>query len=204
MGNQENVFLKSEGDEWHARNKDKPFDNKRNEIIIQHIPEPKTIVEIGCGNGRYLADLHAHYGARCIGLDISDAAIRDGREAFPELELIRGSAQYKFWGTEYDLVIYGFCLYVCDPESLMNIAAIGNLILRDRGHLVIHDFDPDHAHKVPYHHVRGLFTYKMDWSKLWLSNPAYSLVSKTVIPDGTAVWILNKNINAGWPEEATP
>jgi len=27
----------------------------------------------------------------------------------------------------------------------------------------------------------------MDYSKLWLANPAYSWFSKTVIPDGTAV-----------------
>lgn len=205
MGHQENVFLKTEGDAWHARNKDKPTSSLRNEIINRIVYDPHSIVEIGCGNGRYLHELKGFTEAtKCIGVDISEAAIKDGREKFPDLTFIRGTAKYRFWNEDYNLVIYGFCLYVCDPDSLLNIAAIGNSILKDGGHLVIHDFDPDYSHKVPYKHVDGLFSYKMDYSKLWLANPAYYLVNKTKIGDGTAVWVLKKDINAGWPLEEAP
>jgi SAM-dependent methyltransferase len=205
MVGQENEFLVAEGDAWHARNVNKPYNLLRNEIINRAVPEVSSIVEIGCGNGRSLRSLKEMTGAiQCIGVDISEAAIRDGKEKFPELKLIRGTAQYRFWQEKYDLVVYGFCLYVCDPESLLMIAAIGNSILKNKGYLSIHDFDPEHSHKVAYKHVDGLFSYKHDYSKLWLANPAYSLVSKTLIGDGTAVWVLKKDIDAGWPLEDAP
>ena len=201
---QEAIFLESEGDAWHVRNKDKPYNNDRNEIIATIVPKVKSVLEVGCGDGRYLSGLGDLYGAKCTGIDISCAAIDSGRKLFPETDFILGSAQYRYLETEYEMVIYGFCLYVCDPASLHHIAHLGDRSLQDGGHLVIHDFDPEYPHKVPYHHVPGLFSYKMDYSKLWLANPAYSLVSKTVIGDGTAVWVLKKDVAAGWPEENMP
>lgn len=199
MGKQETEFLNNEGDQWYGRNKDKPYNNYRNEIIASVIPEPSSIVEFGCGDGRYLADLQNLYGSKCLGIEPSDAAITIGRKQYPGLTFICGTASYRFLLKEYDLVIYGFCLYLCDRSSLCNIVAAGDRALKNGGHLVIHDFDPEHSHRVPYHHMEGLFSYKQDYSKLWLANPAYSLVNKTVIEDDTAVWVLKKDIAAGWP-----
>lgn len=203
MGRQESEFLNGEGDQWHARNKDKPYDNSRNEIIACAIPEPSSILEIGCGDGRYLADLQNLYDCKCVGLEPSDAAIISGRKEHPGLTFICGTASYRFLLKEYDLVIYGFCLYLCDRSSLSNIVWVGDGALKNGGHLVIHDFDPDHPHRVPYHHMEGLFSYKQDHSKLWLANPAYSLVIKAKMNDGTALWVLKKDIAAGWPMDRT-
>jgi hypothetical protein len=100
--------------------------------------------------------------------------------------------------------MYGFCLYLCDRESLPLIVAAGDAALMDGGYLVIQDFDPDYPHKVPYHHVPGLFSYKMNYARLWLANPAYRLVRKNTFDDGTAVWVLKKDVAAGWPEQAMP
>lgn len=202
MGRQETEFLNGEGDQWHARNKDKPYSHLRNGIIAASLSsEPKSILEVGCGDGRYLADLQNLYDCKCVGLEPSDAAVTAGRKEYPGVIFILGTASYRFLLKEYDLVIYGFCLYLCDRSSLSHLVSVGHGALKNGGHLVIHDFDPDHPHRVPYHHMEGLFSYKQDHSKLWLANPAYSLVTKTKFDDGTAVWVLKKDMAAGWPLE---
>jgi SAM-dependent methyltransferase len=200
MGRQENEFMNGEGNCWYERNKDKPGNYTRNGVIADHIPEPSSILEIGCADGRYLSDLQNLYGCKCTGIDPSEEALTIGRKRYPDLSFICGTANLRLI-VKYDLIIYGFCLYVCDRETLPTIVAIGDGALHDGGHLVIHDFDPDYPHKLPYKHAEGLFSYKQDYSKLWLANPAYSLVHKHVIEDGTAVWVLKKNIAAGWPLE---
>jgi ubiquinone/menaquinone biosynthesis C-methylase UbiE len=204
MGRQETEFLNGEGDQWYARNKDKPGIYRRNHIIADHISEPSSILEIGCGDGRYLFDLQNLYDCKCTGIDPSDVATTVGRERYHDINFICGTANHQFPPNEFDVVIYGFCLYLCDRDKLSRIAAIGDGVLRDKGHLIIHDFDPEHPHSVPYRHAEGLLSYKQDYSKLWLANPTYSLVNKTTTEDGAAVWVLKKDIAAGWPLEAAP
>ena len=201
MGHQEAEFLKSEGNAWHDRNVHKIRHSVVLDAIQAHKIAPKSAIEIGCGNGLNIAEIVHHFNCEGTGIDPSETALADARKQYPQIKFIQGTASYRFLLREYDLVIYGFCLYLCDREAISHVVSVGDLALHDGGHLVIQDFDPEHPHKVPYHHKDGLFSYKMDYSKLWLANPAYSLVSKTVIPDGTAVWVLKKDIAAGWPEE---
>jgi len=205
MGKQENIFLKSEGDAWHRRNIDKP---RKIPILGGALPllpiPPKRVVEFGCGYGLNIGFIQMGYECDAVGIDPSQEAIASARKDYPAVKFIQGTASYRFLLREYDLVIYGFCLYLCDRESLSQVVSAGDNALKDGGHLIIHDFDPEYPHRVPYHHVDGLFSYKMDYSKLWLTNPAYSLVSKSVIGDGTAVWVLKKDISAGWPNVPMP
>ncbi len=206
MGKQETEFLKSEGDAWFERNKDKLWEEINDPVLASikdnglHISNI-NIVEFGSGRGHRLGVLELISGARCVGIEPSDDANLAAMKFWPKVRFIKGTANERHLSPTSDLVIYGFCLYLCDRESLSSIVSAGDLALQDGGHLIIHDFDPEYPHKVPYHHKDGLFSYKMDYSKLWLANPAYSLVSKTTIPDGTAVWVLKKDIAAGWPEE---
>ncbi len=200
MGKQETEFLKGEGDAWHRRNIDKIKGTPVLQAIIT-LPSFKKVVEFGCGDGINIGHIQLTNDCEAIGIDPSKEAIAAARKTYPKVKFIAGTASYCLLLREHDLVIYGFCLYLCDRDTLSHVVSVGDLALQDGGHLIIHDFDPEYPHKVPYHHKDGLFSYKMDYSKLWLANPAYSLVSKTVIPDGTAVWVLKKNIAAGWPEE---
>jgi len=203
MGHQEAEFLKGEGNAWHQRNVANlgRVEHPIIDALRSHDIKPKRAIEIGCGYGYNIGAIQALYECPAVGIDPSDEAISFGRKTYPKVKFITGTASYQHFLREHDLVIYGFCLYLCDRESLSSIISVGDLALQDGGHLIIHDFDPEYPHKVPYHHKAGLFSYKMDYSKLWLANPAYSLVSKNVIPDGTAVWVLKKNISTGWPEE---
>lgn len=208
MGKQETIFLNSEGDAWHDRNKEKPF-SSLTDPVIQEIKHRLTIthcdiLEIGCGQGRRIGRLQQETSGFCMGIDPSPLAIGTALEHTAGVDFIIGGAADLPKDWHFHLIIYGFCLYVCDREDLQKIASNGDDILQYNGHIIIHDFDPDYPHKVPYHHVPGLFSYKMDYSKLWLANPAYSLVTKTKLGDGTAVWVLKKDIEAGWPLEQLP
>ena len=208
MGHQETEFLNGEADCWYERNRDKMrfdpvFDATENLCI-----RPHYVTEVGCGTGWRLAKYAKKYRSYCCGIDASFDACRDGEIELSEdhldriVELYCGTAANNIEDTRpSNLFIFGFCLYLCDRENLPKIVYDADNNLNDGGHLIIHDFDPEYPHKVPYHHKAGLFSYKMDYSKLWLANPAYSLVGKTAIPDGTAVWVLKKDIAAGWPEE---
>lgn len=204
MGQQEAIFLKSEGDKWHLRNKDKPkIDPVFDATEAAGIKPSVGVMEVGCGTGWRLAKYLKKYGLKCFGIEPSLEACIAGKKACPDILFFRNGAAYGISACHEttDLLIFGFCLYVVDRRDLAKVVVDADTYLVDSGHLVIHDFDPDHPHKVKYHHAPGLYTYKMDYSKLWLANPAYTLVRKVRIGDGTAVWILKKDISAGWPLE---
>lgn len=206
MGKQENIFAESEGDAWFARNFWKMQDQIKDDpvlaIIREHLSPVWNGVEFGCSNGWRLNELD-HQGwitQMAFGIDPSLAAIANGTPRFPDLILRRGTmTSHPLGANSVQLVIYGFCLYVCDPEELCEVVTQGDNILEDGGHLIIHDFDAEFPHSVPNKHVEGLMTYKMDWSRLWLANPAYKLVAKRVITDGTAVWLLKKDQKGAFP-----
>lgn len=204
MGRQEEIFVTGEGDNWFDRNQfnmeihgstDPLFD-----LLIDEGIYPTQVLEIGCSNGWRLNKIEEAIHTTCHGVDPSKQALANGRARFPNLDLQHGSATGLSMGTgSIDLLIYGFCLYVCDREDLFEIATQGDRILCDGGFLAIHDFDPDFPHSVPNHHVNGLFTYKMDYAKLWLANPSYSLRRKLTLEDGTAISLLQKSTGSAFP-----
>ena len=211
MGRQENVFLEDEGDQWFLRNKDRIRTDPVFDATTALDIKPEYVTEVGCGTGWRLSRYATNYKAHCFGIDPSQQAINTGRVAWDDLGLtphitlrVAGAARGLYGCTPANLLIFGFCLYLCDRGDLMKIVHDGDASLLDGGYLAIQDFDPEYAHKVPYHHREGLFSYKMNYAKLWLANPAYSLVRKNSFMDGTAVWVLKKDVAAGWPEEAMP
>jgi SAM-dependent methyltransferase len=202
MGRQETRFRLGEGDAWYERNKDKAETTDPVIEAILPLEGEEDIVEIGSGRGMRIATLAGHTTGSCIGIDPSSKAIAYSSHTYSPYNVwfYEGTA-LNFPPHDCDILIYGFCLYLCDPEDLSGIVAVGDSTLRDKGLLVIQDFDPDHTHRVAYHHRVGIFSFKMDWSQLWLANPAYTLVNKVTQSDGTAVWVLKKDVLAGWPLE---
>lgn len=199
---QEDIFRKSEGTAWLVRNVDKMG---KNDLIIPLLKKlgikPTVAFEVGCSDGWRLKKLKEEFDCKVRGIDPSliavDKAIAAG------ISVNAGTAR-RLWVSDYtcDLVIYGFCLYVCDRDDLFQIATEGDRVLQDKGYLVIHDFYAEEPHAVPYHHDIRLRTYKMDYARLWLANPAYRLVTQQIINTDDAricVSVLQKNLASAYP-----
>ncbi len=191
------IFYSGEGDAWYLRNKDADMNPKVIAAITAIEHRPQVVVEVGCGDGRYLNEMQKHYQCDCIGYDPSGLAIHDGRLLYPNLDLRLGTVR-AFHGLQIDMLVFGFCLYLVDREDLFALVHDVDWSLRAGGYMIIHDFDPEYPQKVPYHHKEGIFTYKMDYPKLWLANPVYELVSKTITREGEAITIIRKGTWNKW------
>lgn len=198
---QETAFWAGEGDAWFRRNPSTTL----NPVVISAIAaldiKPKKILEIGCGTGKYLNALWMLYGCSCIGVDPSGEAIAFGRENYPDLKFYLGTSESAYTmlrGEEFDLIIYGFCLYVVGRDGVFYAVTSADSLLKEGGHLAIHDFHPALPQKVPYHHKEGLFSYKMRYADLWLANPAYQFVSEDPTASGEAITIIRKGSWDRW------
>lgn len=179
---QKSVFMKEEADAWYERNKlcinQKSLSNDPIFTALQNIGyQPKRILEIGCANGWRLAQLANHYGATCYGVDPSQTAIEDGTLSYPALNLSVGTADGLPDIERVDLIIFGFCLYLCDPQDLFSIAANSDRLLADKGVMAIYDFCPPAGHyRNDYQHHTDLFSYKMNYSSMFSWHPSYCRV----------------------------
>ena len=199
MGKQSEAFLSGEGNAWYERNKLKSNPDPVLAVIKQLDIKPKSVFEVGCGDGKRLMALHQEYRTQCMGLDASRTAV-DIAKRYAPIRVWHSTAINMPIGS-VEMVIFGFCLYVCDPEELTQIVANGDRLLKEGGHLIIHDFLPEAPCYRPYHHKDGIKSYKMDHAKLWLAHPAYSMVHREVLADGVAVTVLQKNMEHAFPRE---
>lgn len=208
---QADVFINTEGDKWFSRNKDKPREEDRVCDIIQSQGlSPKSVLEVGCSNGRRLKALHKDYDCFVCGVDPSVDAMRHWLKQ-KDAHGVIGTATSLPGGTgKFDLVIFGFCLYVCDREDLFKIVTEADRVLQDQGNLIVHDFFSEAPHSRRYSHYDGLYSFKMDYGKLWLASPTYSLVHQCVYdaPENAdfqgndnrySISVLKKDVKAGFP-----
>ncbi|WP_199608982.1 class I SAM-dependent methyltransferase [Flocculibacter collagenilyticus] len=183
---QKEIFLASEGDAWYQRNKasfEKLADDQ--DLIAEFIAaqeiSPEHVLEIGCSDGRRLSIFNKKFNTTCSGIDVSTEAINAGKVNYPTIDLQVGSAdKLAFNDEQFDLVIIGFCLYLCDRKDLFRIAAEVDRVLKDGGYVVIQDFHTPFAYKNKYSHCDNIYSYKMDYSKLFSWNPAYTLLSSNI------------------------
>src|SRR5690242_20007005 len=133
---QRDMFLADEGDAYYGRNASqsvadlRPLVSSLRSLAIA----PKRILEIGCSNGRALEMLKAEFGSQCHGIDPSREAVEAGRKRVSGIELAVGTAdKLEFPDGFFDLVIFGFCLYLCDPQDHFRIATEADRVVRDGG-----------------------------------------------------------------------
>jgi ubiquinone/menaquinone biosynthesis C-methylase UbiE len=148
--------------------------------------KPKNVLEIGCCHGFWLQKLKEAFDCECYGIDPSAAAIEDGSKSFPEINLSVGTAEtLDFADDSFDLIIFGFCLYLCDRKDLFKIALEADRCLADNGNICITDFCPPFAYKNEYAHCEGLHSYKMNYGKMFTWNPAYTEVASQMHNSGS-------------------
>lgn len=204
---QADTFFDSEGDAWLKRNaKDFPIQDDllltAFDQLVGGLSKYSRVLEIGCSNGWRLEKIRELYGCETLaGVDPSDKAIDAAREKGIRAE--RNNAAFlPFANGAFDVVIFGFCLYLCDRESLFFAAAEADRVLSDSGLVAILDFSaPAFPGKVKYKHKEGLWSYHQDYDQMFLWSPAYSKILDIHSKDGqTKATLIRKNIERGWPE----
>lgn len=184
---QKDIFLCSEGDAWFSRNRQATSSRKLpdDDILIQEIlsipmqMHGAKLLEIGCGDGTRLEWMRDNLGVNCWGVDPSAQAVSAGKAR--GLKIRQGTADdLPFDDGSFDIVIFGFCLYLCDREDLFRIANAADRVLRMPGWLLILDFFSSNSYSNNYHHCPEVLSYKMDYRSLFTWHPNYECLTHKV------------------------
>lgn len=185
---QKEIFLQSEGDAWFTRNqqgvatRELPDDDALLREIIDFLPvntKGPKVLEVGCGDGTRLAWLKDNLHADCYGIEPSVQAVATA--CAKGINVQQGTADVlPFDNQSFDIVIFGFCLYLCDREDLFRIANEANRVLRMPGWLMMMDFYSPIPQARAYHHRPGVQSYKMDYRTLFTWHPDYECMTHKV------------------------
>ena len=180
---QRQAFLEGEGDAWFQRNYQSDADHiaswsSRDPLVglLENLPLPRgqetSVFEVGCGQGLRLAHLNSSKGWSVAGLDPSEKAIAAVTAA--GYRGVVGTAETLLLpDRSVDLLIYGFCLYLCDRDDLFRIAAEAHRVLKPQSWLAILDFWYPHQRVNAYHHRSGIESYKDDLPGMFSWHPSY-------------------------------
>jgi len=181
--------LESEGNAWLRRNapgakparpESDPLLQALHELPAVAATARTTILEIGCGGAERLDWLRTQQGFDAYGVEPSSQAVTAacGRG----LAVQQGTAErLPFGDSAFDVVMFGFCLYLCDREDLFCIACEADRVLKNPGWLLILDFYSPWPSARAYAHRPGLFSHKMDYRTLFTWNPAYINYSHKIL-----------------------
>ena len=150
--NQTEVFLDKEADGWFERNfktqtkQDQDKDMALSFLLSLDLKDI-SVLEVGCADGWRLDRLSQAGCQECVGVDPSAKAVAMGQSRFPDVSLKVGTASNtNIDNKTFDIVVAGFCLYLCDRSELFKIAYEFDRLLNDGGMIVITDFISD----IPY------------------------------------------------------
>ena len=191
LNNQKEKFLKGEADRWMQRNfkssqeaihswiKNDPLLPMLKEIPLQEDTSTK-VLEIGMGQGLRLVELREKKNWDVYGLDPSKNAVNFGKKLKLKSQL--GTAdKLPFENNKFDLIIYGFCLYLCDVNDLFLIAAEADRVLKKRSWVAIIDFWSQSFKKNIYHHDVSINSYKLNRPLMFSWHPYYELINQKIV-----------------------
>lgn len=188
---QKNIFLDTEGDAWfdrcHKNSLNRDFD-KVDPVVAalkklgSSYDSKETVIkilEIGCGGAKRLEWLKDNLNFDVYGIDPSKNAIDQALEYGVHAK--KGTADnIPFLSNQFDIVIFGFCLYLCDKDDLFQIAAEANRVLKSESWIIIHDFFATAEKVRDYKHKKGVYVRKMDYRSLFTWHPDFVCYSHTV------------------------
>ena len=176
-------------DKWYERNKKKFLtseDDPVMKMIRLHNLKPRNVLEIGCADGYRLQWIHDEFGSDVYGNELSISVMEEGEKVNKDVCFNQGSADCIVAFQQFDLIIYGFCMYLVDTTELFRVANQCNLKLVDGGHIIIWDYEPTgKSHEFrPYLHADGVREHHMDFSKMFTWHPDYELKASMAAPEG--------------------
>lgn len=185
------IFLASEGDAWFLRNRDyasryssSPLDL---DLIFKSLASFRNqinrVLEIGCSSGEKITQISEYFGATGYGIDPSKMAVK---EAIEKSKLLKTDLNFDvglasnlpYEDGLFDFVFFGFCLYLVPPSEVFMVVQEANRVLKKGGFLAILDFDYGLPRTNLYKHAADVYTYKNNYSQIFMSGGHFSLISK--------------------------
>lgn len=197
MKKQKDIFLQSEADRWVIRNRknlalinwslDPVVCEIERLIELEGIKRRKKVLrvlEIGCGDGSRGEYVMERLGCDYFGIDPSnygtDIALSKGVKAS-----VGTADDLPYEDNFFDVLIYGFCLYLCDQEDHGQISKEAARVLKDDSWLLIFDFYSPQLYTKEYHHKKGVKTLKMDFRNLFRDLPEFTCIYHRVMDHDT-------------------
>lgn len=183
---QKDAFLAYEADNWYLRNRAAEY-IPENDVVIkvlkEYAAEPTNTLEIGCSTGYRLYAISKNFiGAQVTGIEPSQEAITYGKEKYPEVNFVTGTADdmSALKTATFDLVIIGFVLYVVDRDILFKVIAETDRVLKDGGILMIVDFFSEKPARNPYEHIKDIdaYSFKQNYEETFIASKLYHLLDK--------------------------
>ena len=151
----------------------------------------------GYGEGRLGLRCNSPEGIRGENETFSSHSIQRGCAQSLGVRAIHGTADIlPYDDSSFDIVIFGFCLCWCDREDLFRIVFEADRVLKDQGWLIVHDFYSPMPIRREYHHKAGVYSFKMDYRRLFDWHPGYICFSheinhlgKSVMTDDVQKWV---------------
>ncbi len=185
---QRDILLASEGDAWFERNQaavasaDNVWHRAAGRTPFGRPPTnkpPARLLGVGCANGALLKTIQTDLKVACWGLAPSLAAVADA--VARGLKIVRGTAdRLEFPDASFDVVIYRFCLYLCDVEDYARIMVECERVLAANGFVIILDFFADMPHSTQYHHYASVKSHKVGWAALFQKHSHYVRLHHTI------------------------
>jgi ubiquinone/menaquinone biosynthesis C-methylase UbiE len=196
---QRDIFLSGEGDRWFDRNHD--LVNSRAQFPITYLMKPYleqtkinnfTFIEIGCGLGKQTFEIAKTFTAHGFGIDPSEKAIHYARNTFEQHNNDEFSTAFSvgtsdsldFPDNSFDLVYFGFCLYLVDRELLSTSISEACRVLKPLGYVAILDFDFGEVKENSYVHDSRIKAYKDDYARYFTN---LNIVLKTSLLENGAI-----------------
>ncbi len=177
---QKRIFQDGEADRWFERNKwCEKEDILQDTIRELEIDKTWSIAEIGCGHGKRIIDLKNEYNCNVVGIDPSPKSIKNLKSR--GVRGIVGTAdRLEIENKSIDLLIYGFCLYLCDRDDLFKIACEADRVTKSNAWIAIIDFWSEHQTFNEYIHKEGIRSYKYDMQKMFTWHADYTLFNQQI------------------------
>lgn len=131
------------------------------DLFSKYVKKEDTVLDVGCGYGRTLAELHGLSYQKLIGIDFSEAMIQRGRRQFPFLDLrIMENSRIDLSGQSIDAVIL-FAVLTCIPENEKQKSLLKEIkrVLKPGGILYVNDFllNHDERNQKRYHEYEARY-----------------------------------------------
>lgn len=135
--------MKSQQEYWNSVAETKNFPTPfQLGVFSKHVAKEKKILDVGCGYGRVLNELHEAGFKELYGVDFSSGMIARGKRLYPELNLVvNENEKLPFDDNSFDAVLLIAVLTcIIDKDEQKNMLSEVKRVLKDDGVLYVNDF----------------------------------------------------------------